>query len=228
MALAAAKTNTTQRRVATTVRLVDILVNDAAMANNPHALTTVDKMEMAFEVDYPAPWLLTTLLLPQLRKAADGQRVAGTRQIPPAHVSHGDATARDLAASKPRVRLHQQLRHRRVCARSALGVQRRLHELLHLVGAAHGALHSADDPGSSPTLAHRQPRRRWIGGPRQQVGQLIVLQYLDKRQAQPHDALVLRALRSREERMHRCSQDGGGGPGREAVAEKHTCSMVTG
>jgi len=103
-----------------------------------------------------------------------------------------------------------------------------LHELLHLVGAAHGALHSADDPGSSLTLAHRQPRRRWIGGAWQQVGQLVVLQYLDKRQAQPHDALVLRALRSREERMHRCSQDGAGGPGREAVAEKHTRSMVTG
>jgi len=60
---------------ATRFPALDILVNDAAMANNPHALTTVDKMEMAFEVDYPAPWLLTTLLLPQLRKAADGGRI---------------------------------------------------------------------------------------------------------------------------------------------------------
>jgi hypothetical protein len=48
---------------------LDVLVNDAAMANNPRGYSTLDKMEMAFEVDYPATWLLTDLLLPQLRAA---------------------------------------------------------------------------------------------------------------------------------------------------------------
>eukprot|EP00937_MAST-01D_sp_MAST-1D-sp2_P006234 g6234.t1 len=54
---------------------LDILVNDAAMANNPHGLMTEDSMEMAFQVDYPATWLLTELLLPQMRAAHSGARI---------------------------------------------------------------------------------------------------------------------------------------------------------
>jgi NAD(P)-dependent dehydrogenase (short-subunit alcohol dehydrogenase family) len=48
---------------------LDILINDAAMANNPHGLVTGDGMEMAFQVDYPSTWLLTDLLMPQVRAA---------------------------------------------------------------------------------------------------------------------------------------------------------------
>jgi NAD(P)-dependent dehydrogenase (short-subunit alcohol dehydrogenase family) len=48
---------------------VDVLVNDAGMANNPHQLKTKDGFEMAFQIDYPSQWLLTYLLLPRLRKA---------------------------------------------------------------------------------------------------------------------------------------------------------------
>lgn len=45
-----------------------ILVNDAALDNNPHQITTKDGFELAFQIDYPSQWLLTNLLLPQLRK----------------------------------------------------------------------------------------------------------------------------------------------------------------
>jgi NAD(P)-dependent dehydrogenase (short-subunit alcohol dehydrogenase family) len=48
---------------------IDILVNDAGMANNPHQLKTHDGFEMAFQIDYPSQWLLTYLLMPQVRKA---------------------------------------------------------------------------------------------------------------------------------------------------------------
>jgi len=49
------------------------LVNDAAMANNPHGYQTNDtdqngvRFEMLFEVNYVNQWLLTSLLMPQLR-----------------------------------------------------------------------------------------------------------------------------------------------------------------
>jgi len=48
---------------------LDFLVNDAGMANNPHQLVTEDGFEMAFQIDYPSQWLLTDLLLPQIRLA---------------------------------------------------------------------------------------------------------------------------------------------------------------
>jgi len=48
---------------------IDILVNDAAIDTNPHQVVTEDGMEMAFQADYPSQWLLTELLLPQIRKA---------------------------------------------------------------------------------------------------------------------------------------------------------------
>eukprot|EP01062_Namystynia_karyoxenos_P038567 TRINITY_DN27_c0_g1_i2.p1 TRINITY_DN27_c0_g1~~TRINITY_DN27_c0_g1_i2.p1 ORF type:complete len:672 (+),score=268.69 TRINITY_DN27_c0_g1_i2:70-2085(+) len=47
---------------------VHYLINDAAMDNNPHGLVTKQGMEMAFEIDYPSQWLLTQLLMPQLRR----------------------------------------------------------------------------------------------------------------------------------------------------------------
>merc|ERR1712072_156614 len=59
---------------------IHLLVNDAAMSNNPHGYTTKDldqngkPFEMLFEVNYVAQWLLTYLFLPQLR-AAKGARV---------------------------------------------------------------------------------------------------------------------------------------------------------
>lgn len=48
---------------------IDLLVNDAGMANNPKGIVTKDGFEMAFQIDYPSQWLLTQLLLPQLRRA---------------------------------------------------------------------------------------------------------------------------------------------------------------
>jgi len=51
------------------------LINDAAMANNPHGYTSNDtdqngnKFEMLFEVNYVNQWLLTSLFMPQLRAA---------------------------------------------------------------------------------------------------------------------------------------------------------------
>lgn len=54
---------------------IDILVNNAAMDNNPHRHMTIDGLEMAFQVDYPSTWLLTTLLLPKLRSAEGGGRI---------------------------------------------------------------------------------------------------------------------------------------------------------
>lgn len=60
-------------------RPINILVNDAAMANNPHGYTTDDldqngnPFEMLFEVNYVNQWLLTDLLLPQLRASGDGR-----------------------------------------------------------------------------------------------------------------------------------------------------------
>jgi len=48
---------------------IDMLINDAAMPNNLHGITTIDGMEMAFQVDYASTWLLTDLLLPQVRVA---------------------------------------------------------------------------------------------------------------------------------------------------------------
>merc|ERR1712100_496625 len=52
---------------------VHVLVNDAAMSNNPHGYTTKDldqngkPFEMLFEVNYVSQWLLTDLFMPQLR-----------------------------------------------------------------------------------------------------------------------------------------------------------------
>lgn len=48
---------------------IDILVNDAAIDTNPHKIVTKDGFELAFQADYPSQWLLTELLLPQIRKA---------------------------------------------------------------------------------------------------------------------------------------------------------------
>jgi NAD(P)-dependent dehydrogenase (short-subunit alcohol dehydrogenase family) len=48
---------------------LDLIVNDAGMANNPHGWVTPDGMEEAFQIDYPSQWLLTYLLMPQVRKA---------------------------------------------------------------------------------------------------------------------------------------------------------------
>jgi len=47
---------------------IDILVNDAGLANNPHQVVTHDGFELAFQIDYPSQWLLTYLLMPQIRK----------------------------------------------------------------------------------------------------------------------------------------------------------------
>merc|ERR1711988_1189014 len=52
---------------------IHALVNDAAVANNPHGYTTHDldqngkPFEMLFEVNYVSQWLLTDLFMPQLR-----------------------------------------------------------------------------------------------------------------------------------------------------------------
>mmetsp|Transcript_51748 Transcript_51748/g.147507 ORF Transcript_51748/g.147507 Transcript_51748/m.147507 type:complete len:362 (-) Transcript_51748:73-1158(-) len=48
---------------------IDILVNNAGTDSNPHQLMTEDGLELTFQVDYPSHWLLTHLLLPQLRLA---------------------------------------------------------------------------------------------------------------------------------------------------------------
>merc|ERR1712166_581542 len=60
-------------------RPVHWLVNDAAMSNNPHGHTTTDfdqngkPFEMLFEVNYVAQFLLTELMLPQLRASGEGR-----------------------------------------------------------------------------------------------------------------------------------------------------------
>jgi len=48
---------------------IDILVNNAGMDNNPHQLMTKDGFEMVFQIDFASNFLLTNLMLPQLRKA---------------------------------------------------------------------------------------------------------------------------------------------------------------
>jgi NAD(P)-dependent dehydrogenase (short-subunit alcohol dehydrogenase family) len=48
---------------------IDILVNNAGMASTKTPMSTKDGFEMVFEVDYMNNWLLTQLLLPQIRVA---------------------------------------------------------------------------------------------------------------------------------------------------------------
>merc|ERR1712086_801195 len=55
------------------------LINDAAMSNNPHGYNGADldqngqPFEMLFEVNYVAQFLLTELMLPQLRASGEGR-----------------------------------------------------------------------------------------------------------------------------------------------------------
>jgi NAD(P)-dependent dehydrogenase (short-subunit alcohol dehydrogenase family) len=51
---------------------IDVLINNAGVFNM-HRHTTVDGLEMTFAVNYIAPFLLTNLLLPQLKAAAQGR-----------------------------------------------------------------------------------------------------------------------------------------------------------
>lgn len=46
---------------------IHVLVNNAGVASTSHPVLTNDGFDLVFEVDYLAPWLLTHLLLPQLR-----------------------------------------------------------------------------------------------------------------------------------------------------------------
>jgi NAD(P)-dependent dehydrogenase (short-subunit alcohol dehydrogenase family) len=48
---------------------IDILINNAGMASTSKPMLTKDGYEMVFEIDYMNTWLLTELLLPQLRAA---------------------------------------------------------------------------------------------------------------------------------------------------------------
>eukprot|EP00929_Paragymnodinium_shiwhaense_P119436 TRINITY_DN91334_c0_g1_i1.p1 TRINITY_DN91334_c0_g1~~TRINITY_DN91334_c0_g1_i1.p1 ORF type:complete len:671 (+),score=117.63 TRINITY_DN91334_c0_g1_i1:61-2073(+) len=48
---------------------IDILVNNAAVDNNPGKIVTKDGYELAFQADYMSQWLFTELMLPQVRKA---------------------------------------------------------------------------------------------------------------------------------------------------------------